>query len=445
MRASICCLLLLCSLVTGNRSWEFSGKQFSGALRETHSEDLPGLCDTVDQKAGYFDITGSTDLHYFYWFFESRNDPANDPVILWMTGGPGCSSAVALFHELGPCKINSDKATSHPNPYSWNQNASIVFIDQPAGVGFSYGASSDEVKDEAGVAEDMYHFLHQFFDANAALKKNEFFIFGESYGGHFAPATAHRIGSSLNLKGLGVGNGLTDPLVQYKYYPEMAYNYSIQYQGRPTITEETYSQMTAALPSCLSKISACQSNTDACADAQAECNNAEMGPYQQTGLNPYDIREKCKVPPLCYDFSDVEGFLSQDKVKSALGVRKDIQWQSCNFTVNSAFASDWMKDFQSTVPDLLANGTRVLIYAGDVDFICNWLGNRAWTLALPWSGHDGFNAEGEHAWKAASGTARTHGGLTFLQVHNAGHMVPLDQPEAALDMVNTFTAGGAFY
>ena len=86
-----------------------------------------------------------------------------------MTGGPGCSSGIALFHENGPCKINADHKTTEINPYGWNSNASIVFIDQPAGVGFSYGDSGDEDDDEAGVAEDMYNFLHEFMDANPKL------------------------------------------------------------------------------------------------------------------------------------------------------------------------------------------------------------------------------------------------------------------------------------
>jgi cathepsin A (carboxypeptidase C) len=503
-----------------DRRWTYKGSDFLGSLSSpTVDEGLEGICGDTNQTAGYFDITGSKDLHYFYWFFESRNDPATDPVVLWMTGGPGCSSAVALFHENGPCKINDDHKTTRINPYGWNQNASMIFIDQPAGVGFSYGDSSDDVDDEKGVAEDMYHFLHEFFDANPKYRDNDFFVFGESYGGHFAPATARRVGTSLNLKGLAVGNGLTNPLVQYKYYPELAYNYSMAYQGHPTVELETWKAMEEAVPSCVDSIARCErEGGDSCATSQALCNGAEMQPYQETGLNPYDIREKCKVPPLCYDFTDVKTFLGQPHVLDALGVRPGIEWQSCNFTVNAAFQDDWMQSYADAVPPLLANGTRVMIYAGDVDFICNWLGNRAWTLELDWPGKDAFNAEGEHLWTGATlpacpkklekrngsdkcdagdvlcldkdgtllypansgcgasdcnpqwaqclnvdvegfdwgtetltkrnqaaGRARTHGGLTFLQVHNAGHMVPLDQPANALDMLNTFTSGKAFY
>ena len=98
-----------------------------------------GLCDPgVKQYSGYIDLsTGAK--HLFYWAFESRNDPATDPVILWMTGGPGCSSEVALFGENGPCSVTPSGNDTLTNPYSWNSKASVIYIDQPAGTGFSYG------------------------------------------------------------------------------------------------------------------------------------------------------------------------------------------------------------------------------------------------------------------------------------------------------------------
>merc|ERR1712021_2103 len=164
-----------------------------------------------------------------------------------------------------------------------------------------------------------------------------------------------------------------------------------------------------------------------------------LAPYEASGLNVYDIREPCKVKPLCYDFSDLETFLNRNKVKTALGVPSDLTWSSCNFTVNGMFNNDWMKDFQTKIPDLLANGTRVLIYAGDVDFICNWIGNKAWTMALDWPSKAAFNSAKDEPWKvdgADAGVVRAADGFTFLQIHNAGHIVPLDQPANALVMVN---------
>lgn len=76
------------------------------------------------------------------------------------------------------------------------------------------------------------------------------------------------------------------------------------------------------------------------------------------------------------------------------------------------------------------------------------MGNKAWTLSLEWDGHNQFTAAGDHDWTVdgvKAGLARSAKGLTFLQVYNAGHMVPMDQPEAALQMLTTFLDGKSFY
>jgi cathepsin A (carboxypeptidase C) len=98
------------------------------------------LCDTsVGQKVGYLDADGK---HFFFWFFESRSKPADDPLILWLNGGPGCSSLTGLLMELGPCRVNPTGNGTTFNPYSWNTNANIIFLDQPVEVGFSYSDDS---------------------------------------------------------------------------------------------------------------------------------------------------------------------------------------------------------------------------------------------------------------------------------------------------------------
>ena len=360
--------------------------------------------------------------------FESRNDPSNDPVVLWMTGGPGCSSGIALFHENGPCKITTGTNT-RLNPYSWNKNATLVFIDQPAGVGFSYGDASDSITNEVGVAKDMHQFVLQFLEANPHLKDNPLYVFGESYGGHYAPATAGALlkDKSIPLAGLGVGNGLTNPLIQYAEYPEYTYNFTKEKLGKAVISLDQYSEMENAWEEqCKPQIAKCESSNTGCNIAQFLCNNALVGPYEATGLNPYNIREECKVKPLCYDFSDVTNYLNDNGVQSKLGVKQGITWQSCNMTVNSMFSNDWMQAEQSHVSDLLEAGKKVLIYAGDLDFICNWLGNQAWSLALEWSGKDAFNAATVTPWNVdgkAAGESRTAKGFTFLRVFEAGHMV----------------------
>lgn len=317
-------------------------------------------------------------------------------------------------------------------------------------VGFSYSDTAGLDHDEAGVAKDAVSFLQAFFKAHPSLQKLPFFVTGESYGGHYAPAISYGVQQNnknpgagdvqINLKGVAVGNGLTVPLDQYPYYPILAYNYSIEKLGKPVISLDTYTTMVEELKTCLPMIAECQTTTSECANAQGTCNQAQIGPYEETGLNPYDIREPCEFPPLCYDMSHITAFFNDATIQKALGVDPKTTWATCNYDVNGMFANDWMKQFgDPEISSQLESGTKVLIYAGDVDFICNWLGNQAWTLNLDWSGKAAFNAAPVTNWTVGgdvAGELRTSGGFSFLRVFDAGHMVPADKPAAALALLN---------
>merc|ERR1712110_1323252 len=131
-------------------------------------------------------------------------------------------------------------------------------------------------------------------------------------------------------------------------------------------------------------------------------------------------------------------------VKEELGVSGS--WESCNMAVNLLFqeAGDWMVNFHTLIPDLLHDGIDVLIYAGDEDYICNWLGNKAWTKKLEWDSKADFNNAADKEWQVGGKTVARHrnaGSFHFMQVFEAGHMVPMDQPEASLAMVNGFITG----
>eukprot|EP01083_Nonionella_stella_P220895 789827_1 len=121
----------------------------------------PGLCDTtVKSYAGYFSAGGNKE--YFYWFFESRNNPLSSPLIMWLTGGPGCSSTLAMLAENGPCHVNTHASDTYLSNTSWTTNANVVWVDQPPGTGFSTG-KKDLNEDE--IAADMYAFLQNFMAA----------------------------------------------------------------------------------------------------------------------------------------------------------------------------------------------------------------------------------------------------------------------------------------
>ncbi|KAM3550308.1 hypothetical protein MY1884_008313 [Beauveria asiatica] len=402
--------------------------------------------DTVKQYSGYLD-DNEQDKHLFYWFFESRNDPKNDPVILWLNGGPGCSSLLGLFMELGPASINKNGKVII-NPSSWNSNASVIFIDQPVNVGYSYGSGS--VSNTAAAAKDIYALLTLFFHQFPEYAEQDFHIAGESYGGHYVPIMAQEILShkerNINLKSALIGNGLTDGYTQYEYYRPMGCGDG----GYPAVLDESQCQsMDNALPRCQSLIQSCYDSESvwSCVPAILYCNAQFIGPYQQTGQNPYDVREKCKGGNLCYDeMSWITDFLNRDDVQDELGV-EPTTFDSCNFDINRnfMFQGDWMLPIVRVVPGLLEQ-IPIVVYAGDADFICNWLGNQAWTDRLEWAGQKEYGKakskdlviEGS---KKPYGKVKSAKGLTFMQIFEAGHMVPYDQPEASIDFLNRWIAG----
>jgi len=338
------------------------------------------------------------------------------------------------------------------NEYSWNTNSNIMWVDQPPGTGFSTGR---DVTTETEIAQDMWSFLQNFITQYPKYFENGFYVIGESYGGHYVPNVMNYIwkqnnakaGTNIPLKGFGIGNGLTDPYIQFEYYATMAYNSSTAvnspYSGIP-ISKTLYNTMTSRIPKCQSEIEACNEKGDSndCDNAYSTCMNDEVEPVTATGVNPYNLDIKCQVPGLCYDFSAETTWLNNKTVQSQIGV--DMKWESCNTGVNIRLEADWMKDYQQLITQPIQTNVRGLIYAGDLDFICNWLGNQAWSLALPWKGQSEFNTTMPVAWNVdnkQAGTIRQAKGLsnfTFVRVFQAGHMVPMDQPANALAMVNAF-------
>lgn len=302
-------------------------------------------------------------------FFESRNDPKNDPVVLWLNGGPGCSSLTGLFMELGPSSIDQ-KLNVKFNPSSWNTNASVIFLDQPVNTGYSYSGNS--VSNTIAASKDVYALLTLFFKQFPEYAEQDFHIAGESYAGHYIPVFTSEILAhkkrNINLKSILIGNGLTDGYTQYGYYRPMACGDG----GWPSVLDESECQsMDNALPRCQSLIENCYESESvwSCVPASIYCNNAMMGPYQKTGQNVYDIRGKCEDSGnLCYkELGPISEWLNKPEVMEALGAEVE-KYDSCNFDVNRnfLFQGDWMKPFHRLVPAILEK-IPVLIYAVSVD------------------------------------------------------------------------------
>lgn len=404
--------------------------------------------ENVTQHSGYISVNEAkgNDGHLFFWMFESRTAPAEAPLVLWLTGGPGCSSELAIFYEQGPYRL--DKAGDITiNEHSWNSIANVLFVDQPVGTGFSFADNNDAyVKTEKQVAEDMWEFMQAFLARFPQYAKVELYVTGESYAGHYVPAISSRIVAGnkklsqgeveLNLKGFAIGNGLVDPQNQYTQYVPYA-------QAHSLIGSKTAMAMNASTKACVTAIKKGHTGMG----TMDMCNSIIEGiQLAGGGFNQYDVRQKCHKPPLCYDFDALSALLLKPETQASLGVKANVgkHWKSCNMAVHMKMLNDWFADLELVIPDILASGVRMLVYSGTEDFICNWFGGRDWVSKMVWPGQAAYN---KHPWAdwtvddVNAGVYKEHGNVQFLGVANAGHMVPMDQPANALAMLHIFIQG----
>ena len=397
--------------------------------------------DTVKQLKGYIPLQTTPSVQYFYWFFESRSNPSQDPLIVWLTGGPGCSSLLTLFGENGPFLLNTTTTPAF-NEYSWNTNANLLYIDQPPGTGFSNVQSAgDYFSNENQVAEALWDFMSQFYFKYPQYDGLDVYLTGSSYAGHYLAASGqyslmHDSTLSKNLKGVAIGNGWVDPNVQYQSYIDYAYQ-------RNLITSSTVAKATRRYTLCKNLLDKksyiiafpiCQSVSSLVLDAAQE--------HLGRDIDPYDIRISCEFPnqALCRNFTALVNLLHQADVRADLGVG-DQPWDECRDSVAAFFLVDSSKNFQDAVAEMLEGGIRVLVYNGVEDFMCNYVGSMTWVTSMKWHSQTHFQKAPFQDWMVGgvkAGEVKAYDNLTYLNVYGAGHLMPRDQPLYALDMVTKF-------
>ncbi|KAL2872869.1 hypothetical protein SGCOL_011989 [Colletotrichum sp. CLE4] len=402
-----------------------------------------GICETtkgVKQYSGYFDV--GTDQNMFFWFFEARKDANTAPVALWLNGGPGCSSMLGLFQENGPCTFNkAPGADPILNPNSWNNVANMLYVDQPIGAGFSYGTSDTDSTVKA--APKVWALMQSFYSKFPDYKGREFGLFTESYGGHYGPEFIDHFqaqndaidkgtvkGEKIKIVALGIGNGWIDPVVQYKDYLEYAVNNTYnKIIDQPKFDELTKAYEKDCKPA-MEKCTGLEGQNEACVAAENACYAAVEAPIEAAKtFNVYDVRAKDdKFPPGTY-----QAYIKKPEVMKAIGAKSE--YQECPQAPYDKFTStgDGQRSFLTKLQDITKKDVQVLIWAGDADFICNYIGN--YNAAKKIGGEEfekaemkDFNMNGKKM-----GEYKNVKNLSWLRVHEAGHEVPAYQPEVALE------------
>lgn len=239
---------------------------------------------------------------------------------------------------------------------------------------------------EDSVSENAYAFMVGFLDKYPEFKGREFYITGESYAGHFIPAISHEIvrraNPDINLKGIAIGNGWTNPRAQYSMYDKFAWEEGLVGFYHHKFLEYGFDVCNFLVDTGLWPV------------AFFECSlvmQTVVGIPFAPNFNVYDIRIPCEKPTLCYDMDNAEKFLKRDDVQEILGV-KGRRWTDCNMIVHTLMLGDWEWDLSPSVAYVLESGVDVLVYSGDKDWICNWRGGEAWTHQMDWAHTDEFQA-----------------------------------------------------
>ncbi|XP_039165177.1 serine carboxypeptidase-like 20 [Eucalyptus grandis] len=442
---------------------------------------VPGFDGSLPSShyAGYVAIPGNPGKkNLFYYFIASERNPSKDPVVLWLNGGPGCSSFYGFVFEHGPFNFQAGKSNgSLPilqlNPFSWSKVSNIIYLESPCGVGFSYSNNPrNYATGDLQTASDTHAFLLKWFELYPEYLSNPFYISGESYAGVYVPTLASNVVKGIkkgekpliNFKGYLIGNGIADD--EYDGNGHVPFFF-----GMALISSDIFEDCQAT---CKGKFY--DPPNDRCRQNLLKAYAAVKD------LNSYDILEPCyrypgnKVTSLplghhylgvtekpllgkdnmitsspqsanafhipCFNDDFATAWLNNEAVREAIHAAPASvagPWEICptrvrrNYTIDTGSMIPYHKS-------LISEGYRVLIYSGDHDSVVPYTGTQAWTRSLGYKIVDEWRS-----WISSEQVAGYLQGydhnLTFLTVKGAGHAVPQYKPRESLDFYTRWLDG----
>ncbi|XP_065828120.1 lysosomal protective protein-like isoform X2 [Oscarella lobularis] len=419
-------------------STAFGQTNHSDLIKSLPGEPHPGVA--AKQYSGYLKISDNKSLHY--WFIES-NQEEDYPFILWLTGGPGCSSLDALLSQTGPYLV-SDDGNLTVNPYSWSQFANVLYLEAPAGVGFSFSRNVPTHYNDSEIVGDIIHGLHIFLKNHSEHRNNPFYIFAEGYASvQGIPLAKHLLSDwEIRLAGLIIEGGHIDrkenmnSIIDYAYY-----HGAIGLSLWDSLHEYCCDNETG-------KCSYYESNSSNCMDYVTS--------VQETldQLNLYDYLDYCKLPPHleveklqagfshlhCINQTAETVYLNRIDVKRAIHVNEDFvsQWTPCSETVSGLYQYS-NKSYLSNITQL-AQETRIAFVTGTEDMVFNYLGTQ--------NSIESLNLRISSAWKywlhndAIAGFSTVYNeSLSLFTVNGAGHYVARSQAGPLKSLVEAFVGG----
>uniref|UniRef100_A0A3Q0S9I6 Carboxypeptidase n=1 Tax=Amphilophus citrinellus TaxID=61819 RepID=A0A3Q0S9I6_AMPCI len=416
---------------------------------------LLGLSTPVASKEAWSYVEVRDGAHMFWWLYYADSASAqyeNLPLVMWLQGGPGGSgTGFGNFEEIGP--LNRDL---EPRKTSWVQAASVLFVDNPVGTGFSYTDRPDAyATNVATVASDMLVLLKNFFTEKPEFQSIPFYIFSESYGGKMAAAISLELTKAItkgtvkcNFSGVALGDSWISPVDSVMTWGPYLYTTSL-------LDDYGLAEVNKAAEAVKQAV-----EQQEFLKATEMWSVAENVVEQNTnGVNFYNILtqdsdENHKLTHLALQIlrhirplqrqslSD----LMNGPIRKKLGIiPQNVTWGGQADEVFTNMAGDFMKPVVDIVDQLLTAGVNVTVYNGQLDLIVDTLGQELWVKQLKWEGIPSFN---KLRWTPLDDPAsphitgafyKTYKNFAFYWILKAGHMIPSDQGPMALQMLKMIT------
>ncbi|CAL0304361.1 unnamed protein product [Lupinus luteus] len=420
-----------------------------GLKEKDKIERLPGQPQVkFSQYGSYVTIDKVAGNAFYYYFVEApQRSKQSLPLLLWLNGGPGCSSfAYGGLQEVGPFRVNSDGKTLYKNNYSWNNDANLLFLESPVGVGFSYSNRSSDYSTygDKRTAEDNYLFLVNWLERFPEYKGREFYICGESYAGHYIPQLANTIlefnkkagKTIINLKGILIGNAVLDDEADSKgTYDFLASHAIISDKAAYELKQKSCDIATVNRTSeCVAAFIEYEKDT-----SSIDSYNIYAPVCKSTNLTAHPKKTSPVIDPCSESY--VEAYVNRGDVQEALHAnvtKLKYDWKPCSNVITK-----WVDTSSTVLPlitQFLNNSLRVWIFSGDIDGVVPVTSTKYSIdkLKLPIQ-------TGWHPWFAygevGGYTEIYKGNLTFATVRGGAHQVPSNQPARALSLIKHFLKG----
>lgn len=470
-----CCLTRLESirLMPGGGSiqypfWKSKKRQLLSSFQATiptHPDDhlvanIPNITLSTRHWAGHLPVSADGTRFFFYWLFAPQEtEEADVPLIVWLNGGPGCSSMNGVFIENGPFRINEDGNIAL-SQHSWHRlPAYTLYVDQPVGTGLSFKTNQNSfATSDEQFQNDFYAFLQSFFQLHADkfvtnhTVHRPFYFSGESYAGRYIPLfVSHIIKQNkiqqlqIPVHGAAIGNGWIDP---YHQYSGARAAYGMGLVGLSEVHAEMANerQCQQSLP----KVSA------VCDYMISDIVHQSMGDDSEYKVSQYDIRRvENKTGPRMFPPGKamMEAYLRNESVLKALHALEAARAAVVPFSECQGMPLKKLEhlDGHGVMPEirfLLEHDVRLFFYNGVLDLVCHHVGTEVALDNMPWEHRDAWKLADRYVFlvdnNELAGFLKQFRNLFYFKVLHAGHMVPLDVPNVAFAMMKTLVYGLEF-